>query len=87
MILTEIDTIKYWEFFFLPETRHALAFNQWAGFLHQVGASGVIIAVPQVGQSRQRSRWYGILFLDDPLVVGWILFLLSLIEPGKKKKI
>jgi hypothetical protein len=79
-------------FSFLPEAGHALAFDQWGGFLHQVGASGVIIVVPQVGQSRQRSRWYGILFFEDPLVVGWILFFLTLIEqanpqqPKKEKK-
>ena len=74
------------KFFFLPEAGHTLAFDQWGGFLHQVGASGVIIVVPQVGQSRQRSRWYGILFFEDPLVVGWILFLLTLIEQTQKKK-
>lgn len=74
------------KFFFLPEAGHTLAFDQWGGFLHQVGASGVIIVVPQVGQSRQRSRWYGILFFEDPLVVGWILFLLTLIEQTQKKE-
>ena len=62
------------EIFFLPETRHALAFDQSGRLLHEVRTGGVVSGI---GQSRQRPRRQMLLALVRfKAALGRILFLI-----------